>query len=193
MEESAKFFICTENYYLYKGVACSLPERLNYSVVWVRNINEQNLPAIKSLTEYDVMLILTETKKIDFYFLTHLCKCACKVIIANSEQNWLLNILFNFTVISRHFYLSDLLLAVHSKSNKNFNAKYPKFTKQEKKVLFYTYKGYSVSVMSKYLAIKDKTIYQHQRNALNKIGMDRPRSVVSLPKNFLEFLFHKHN
>lgn len=47
--------------------------------------------------------------------------------------------------------------------------------------------------MSKYLDISEKTIYQHQRNALNKIGMTKPRNVVGLPKNFIEFLFHKHN
>ena len=109
--------------------------------------------------------------------------------MASSEHNWLLNIMFNFVMINYKFYLSDLFLAIHAKNKTNFYTRFPHFTSQEKKVLFYTAKGHSVSDMSKYLDISKKTIYQHQRNALYKIGMDKPRNVVCLPKNFIEFLF----
>jgi len=192
MDTLMKVFVCTDNYFLYKGIICSLSERLNCHFIWINDINKPSF-ALSELKQQDIVIILTETNLIDFYFLIKLCKCQCKIIMASNEQNWLLNIMFNFIMINSHFYLSDLLLAIYSKSNQNFYAQYPKFTRQEKKVLFYTSKGHSVSAMSRYLEISEKTIYQHQRNALNKIGMDRPRSVVGLPKNFLEFLFHKHN
>ncbi len=193
MDTLVKVFICTDNYYLYKGIVCSLSERVNCHFVWVSDIDNKSSFVLNALRQQDIVILLTETKMIDFYFLIKLCKCQCKVVMASNEQNWLLNIMFNFAMINTHFYLSDLLLAIYSKSNQNFYAKYPKFTKQEKKVLFYTSKGHSVSAMSRYLEISEKTIYQHQRNALNKIGMDRPRSVVGLPKNFLDFLFHKQS
>ncbi|WP_313080948.1 helix-turn-helix transcriptional regulator [Atlantibacter sp.] len=192
MDTLVKTYICTDNYFLYKGIVCSLAERLNCHFVWVSDINQAQY-ILSEVRQEDVVILLAETNTIDFYFLIKLCKCQCKVIMASHEQNWLLNIMFNFIMINSHFYLSDLLLAIHSKTMHSFYAKYPKLTRQEKKVLFYTYKGHSVSAMSRYLEISEKTIYQHQRNALTKIGMEKPRNVVGLPKNFLEFLFHKHN
>lgn len=188
-----KVFICTENYYLYKGVVCSLSERLNCHFVWIKDIDSNKTQLLQEIQPQDIVILLTETNVIDFYFLINLCKCNCKVIMASSEQNWLLNIMFNFVMMNCKFYLSDLLLAIHSKNKNCYYAQYPRFTRQEKKVLFYTSKGHSVSDISKYLDISEKTIYQHQRNALNKIGMTKPRNVVGLPKNFIEFLFHKHN
>lgn len=185
-----RFFICTDNYFLYKGIVCSLSERMNFKFMWVK---ETYLEIVEQLQSEDVVLLLQETHLIDFYFLKKLCTCECKVIMTNSEKNWMLNIMFDFVMINRRFYLSDLLLALHAKNKTIFHARYPNFTRQEKKVLFYTSKGYSVSDMSIYMGISEKTLYQHQRNALKKIGMDKPRGVVALPKNLLEYLFHQHH
>lgn len=193
MDESLiKFYICTSNFYLYKGIVCSLSEKINCHFIWLSSIDKKNAIFLQELRPQDIVMLLSETNDIDFYFLMKLCKCECKVIMATSEQNWLLSIMFNFAMMSNKFYLSDLLLAIHSKNRHNFYTNFPKFTQQEKKVLFYTSKGYSVTTMSQYLAISEKTIYQHQRNALNKIGLDKPRNVVGLPKNFLNFMFHEH-
>lgn len=191
MDESlVKVFICTENYYLYRGIVCSLSERLNCHFVRLNNFDQRKAHLLQEIRSQDIVIILTEINTIDFYFLINLCKCNCKVIMAGSEQNWLLSIMFNFVMINCKFYLSDLLLAIHSKNKINYCAQYPRFTPQEKKVLFYTYKGHSITIMSRYLNISEKTVYQHQRNALNKIGMRKPRNVMCLPKNFIEFLFH---
>lgn len=186
-----KVFICTDNYYMYKGIIDSLSERLNCHFVWIKDIDDHAPAMLKDLGAQDVVILLNHASMIDFYFLLKLCKSQSKVIMANSEQNWFLNIMFGFVIIGERFYLSDLLIAIHTKNKASYYAQYPKFTNQEKKVLFYTSKGHSIFKISQYMSISEKTIYQHQRNALNKIGISKPRGIVGLPKNFFHFMLQK--
>ncbi|MFB0713420.1 helix-turn-helix transcriptional regulator [Buttiauxella noackiae] len=66
----------------------------------------------------------------------------------------------------------------------------PKITTREKNVLIYTLNGIDINIMSHLLKISHKTIYQHQRNALKKFGIRKPRDIINLPTNFIDYICH---
>nr|EKW5935112.1 helix-turn-helix transcriptional regulator [Citrobacter farmeri] len=148
---------------------------------------------IKNATPLDVLLLISDYgSKFDFHFLVSASKCRGHVIYSGCFDNFKFHKMFGFTLIRGHFHPNDLLQALSSKNNISRNIHLPRITEKERQILFQTWSGTSISDIAKIMSLGPKTVYQHQRNVLDKIGIRKARDLYLLPENFVEYIYQAH-
>lgn len=185
-------FVVTENHYLYYGIDASLVGRGDYRVSMVSSEKTMNSAIIKNAQDTDIIFLVAEKNNFDFGFLKTICKCRAKVIYAKNDTNFPFGYMFDFIVITARFFLSDLLQAINSSQRKSRIVKFPNITKSERIILYYTIRGTSVNDMARYLSVSTKTVYQHQHNALAKVGVRKVSQLTEIPNKFIDYLYLKH-
>ncbi|TNV20475.1 hypothetical protein FH968_10760 [Buttiauxella sp. B2] len=185
-------FILTNDFYMFNGIKHALSDRLAYNCVQVDPSSPYNAFLFFCASKEDVFVLLPDFYKLSFDVLLGLNNSKASVIITKTESTSILGLIFQYQLIPKKFYLSDLLQAIHFKYSEAKVANIPKLTGREKDILLFTVKGISISSMSRSLDICIKTAYQHQRNALKKIGIQRACNIFQLPDNLISYLCTYH-
>lgn len=186
-------YVITRNHYLYRGIVHSLQDTSKFTFIHLSPDMKTCREIIKNATPLDILLLVSDYGcKFDFQFLVSASKCRASVVYSGWFDNFKFQRMFGFTLIGGNFYLSDLLQALNVRNNVSRSIRYPKITLQEKKILFHLWKGVSVTEIARFLSVEPKTVYQHQRNVLNKIGIRKARDLFLLPKNFIEYMYLVH-
>ncbi|MCK7230004.1 helix-turn-helix transcriptional regulator [Enterobacter asburiae] len=187
-KKPGRLFICTDDYYLYYGAWCSLTVTLGYDIIWLKSIESLHDLVWLNLREDDTVILLTEINLINYTMLLSMYQREFKIFIRDEKDDISLKYLFNFIILNRDCGLNDLLFAIHASNYKYNTVLYPKITPQEKRILTYTLKGYTVKNISDLLEVSEKTIYNHQRSALKKLGVRKIINLFKLPRNLLDQL-----
>ncbi|MCK7230005.1 helix-turn-helix transcriptional regulator [Enterobacter asburiae] len=185
-------FIVTSNYYLFCGIESLLVDKVHHRLTLINPEEAEKSSQIKNAGCSDIIFLVSEGTHYAFHFLQQACKSKAKVIYAKHATDFPFNKTFDFIVISARFYLSDILLAINVRQVKSRTVRYPRITETEKLILYYTARGASVNAISQYLSISISTVYQHQRNALSKVGVRKASQLPELPKNFIEYLYLRY-
>lgn len=183
-------YVFTQNIYLYTGIKHTLKKYLKANIVHITFNEVNDFVNQHYFLSDDIFILSSESVKLDFHLLLLLSKSSTKTIISRDNLNFNYNAIFQFSEIPENFCLRDLLQAIHLNPIIRKTTTMPKITTREKNVLIYTLNGIDINIMSHLLKISHKTIYQHQRNALKKFGIRKPRDIINLPTNFIDYICH---
>ncbi|WP_423781719.1 helix-turn-helix transcriptional regulator [Enterobacter cloacae] len=183
-----RILIYSDNYYFYNGLFNCLKKVFDYDISWVGLDANINFLTSMDLREEDIIIILAEMSFIDSNMLEYMSHSNCKLILASKLIIPRLESILNFYTLNWCFKFNELLFAIHAPKRIVRFCSGIKITKQEKKILIYTLEGFTVRKISTFLQLSEKTIYYHQKNALNKLGVNKSFNLHKLPKDILHQL-----
>ena len=183
-------YILTENNYLLSGVAHYLIKKNWTSVTRFPIESPQATKLIDICSDGDVFIIDMDIMHTKFSIIKKIHDRKCTTVVIKNRSSLILMKPFYTKMFPGIFNISELneILITTQKPASGKRRKKNLITPQERTVLGYFVKGCSVSRISEFLEISQKSIYAHQRSLCNKLGIRRSCDIAALPNGFMEYL-----
>ena len=183
-------YVLTQNSFLAHGLHNFFTHN---KVDWkISNHDNKSIQGVLSTcSEDDVIIYIADGLHLEFLTLMGLHMCKAMVFISETEIDWGITCVFNFTVLPNKFSFKDLLLRINKRHCKNKQINIPKFSPIEKKILMLILQEVPMECISNRLGKPIKTVYTHRLKAFKKLGIRRAHHLSRIPADYVNRIMSK--